>query len=44
MKKFKEDILNCLQKKKNKYQIVNSNLDISFNRKLVINRVKKLIR
>ncbi len=50
--KFKKEFYEKVQrgyiklssKKKNKYQIVNSNLDISFNRKLVINRVKKLIR
>ena len=33
--KFKKDLLNLSQKQKNKYQLINSNLEIDKNEKLI---------
>ena len=41
--KVQKGFLDIFKKKKNKYLKVNSNLEINFNKKLIINKIKKLI-
>ena len=36
--------LNLSKKQKNKYQLINSNLDIDKNEKLILNKINRLIK
>jgi dTMP kinase len=42
--KVQNGFLRLLKKKKNKYQLINSNLDIKKNEKLILNKIDKLIK
>ena len=42
--KVQNGFLKLLKKKKNKYQLINSNLDIKKNEKLILNKIDKLIK
>jgi dTMP kinase len=42
--KVQNGFLKLLKKKKNKYQLINSNLDINKNEKLILNKIDKLIK
>jgi len=42
--KVQKGFLNLSKKQKNKYQLINSNLDISENEKLILNKIKRLIK
>ena len=42
--KVQKGFLDIFKKKKNKYLKVNSNLEINFNKKIIINKIKKLIK
>ena len=42
--KVQDGFLKLLKKKKNKYQLVNSNLDIKKNEKLILNKIDRLIK
>ena len=43
-KKVQNGFLNIAKKKIKKYQIIDSNQDIRFNEKLIINKIEKLIK
>ena len=43
-KKVQNGFLKIAKKKTNKYQIINSNLDINKNRKLILKKIDKLIK
>jgi dTMP kinase len=42
--KVQSGFLKLLNKQKNKYQLINSNLDINKNEKLILNKIDKLIK
>jgi dTMP kinase len=42
--KVQDGFLRLLKKKKNKYQLINSNLDIKKNEKLILNKIDRLIK
>jgi dTMP kinase len=42
--KVQNGFLILLKKQKNKYQLINSNLDINKNEKLILNKIDKLIK
>jgi dTMP kinase len=42
--KVQSGFLRLLKKKKNKYQLINSNLDIKKNEKLILNKIDRLIK
>ena len=42
--KVQNGFLRLLKKKKNKYQLINSNLDIKKNEKLILNKIDRLIK
>ena len=42
--KVQNGFLELLKKQKNKYQLINSNLDINENEKLILNKIDKLIK
>ena len=42
--KVQNGFLELLKKKKNKYQLINSNLDIDKNEKLILNKIDRLIK
>jgi dTMP kinase len=42
--KVQNGFLKLLKKKKNKYQLINSNLDIKKNEKLILNEIDRLIK
>ena len=42
--KVQNGFLKLLKKQKNKYQLINSNLDIDKNEKLILNKIDKLIK
>ena len=42
--KVQKGFLDLLKKQKNKYQLVNSNLDINNNEKLILNKIDRLIK
>ena len=42
--KVQNGFLRLLKKKKNKYQLINSNLDIKKNEKLILNKINRLIK
>ena len=42
--KVQSGFLKLLNKQKNKYQLINSNLDINKNEKLVLNKIDRLIK
>ena len=42
--KVQNGFLKLLKKKKNKYQLINSNLDIKKNEKLILNKIDRLIK
>ena len=42
--KVQKGFLNLSKKQKNKYQLVNSNLDINNNEKLILNKINRLIK
>ena len=42
--KVQNGFLKLLKKQKNKYQLINSNLDINKNEKLILNKIDKLIK
>ena len=42
--KAQNGFLKLLKKQKNKYQLINSNLDINKNEKLILNKIDKLIK
>ena len=42
--KVQKGFLKLAKKKKNKYQIINSNLDIEYNKQVIRNRIDKLIK
>ena len=42
--KVQNGFLRLSKKKKNKYQLINSNLDIDKNEKLVLSKIDKLIK
>jgi dTMP kinase len=42
--KVQNGFLRLSKKQKNKYQLINSNLDISENEKLILNKIKRLIK
>ena len=42
--KVQNGFLRLLKKKKNKYQLINSNLDINKNEKLILNKIDRLIK
>ena len=42
--KVQKGFLNLLKKQKNKYQLINSNLDISNNEKLILDKIDRLIK
>ena len=42
--KVQNGFLELLKKQKNKYQLINSNLDIDKNEKLILNKIDKLIK
>ena len=42
-KKVQKGFIKIAKKNKNKYLIINSNLDISFNKKIIINKINQLI-
>ena len=42
--KVQKGFLRLLKKKKNKYQLINSNLDIKKNEKLILNKIDRLIK
>jgi len=42
--KVQKGFLNLSKKRKNKYQLINSNLDINNNEKLILNKIDKLIK
>ena len=42
--KVQSGFLRLLKKKKNKYQLINSNLDIKKNEKLILNKIYRLIK
>ena len=42
--KVQNGFLRLLKKQKNKYQLINSNLDINKNEKLILNKIDKLIK
>ena len=44
MKRYKKDILKLLVKKKNKYLIVNSNLELKKNKEIIIKKINDLIK
>ena len=43
-KKVQDGFLKIARKRINKYQIINSNLDIKFNQQIIKNRIDKLIK
>ena len=43
-KKVQSGFLNIARKNKKKYQIINSNLDINFNKEIILNKIKTLIK
>ena len=43
-KQVQEGFLKIEKKNKSKYQIIDSNLEIKFNRKLIIDRITRLIK
>jgi len=43
-KKVQYEFMNIARKNKKKYLKINSNLDISFNKKIIINKINQLIR
>jgi len=43
-KKVQDGFMNIARKNKKKYLKINSNLDISFNKKIIINKINQLIR
>jgi dTMP kinase len=42
--KVQKGFLDLLKKQKNKYQLINSNLDINKNEKLILNKIDRLIK
>ena len=42
--KVQKGFLNLSKKQKNKYQLVNSNLDINYNEKLILDKIDRLIK
>jgi dTMP kinase len=42
--KVQNGFLELLKKQKNKYQLINSNLDIDKNEKLILNKIDRLIK
>ena len=42
--KVQNGFLRLLKKKKNKYQLINSNLDINKNEKLILNKIDRMIK
>ena len=42
--KVQNGFLRLLKKKKNKYQLINSNLDIKKNEKIILNKIDRLIK
>ena len=42
--KVQKGFLDLLKKQKNKYQLVNSNLDINNNEKLILDKIDRLIK
>ena len=42
--KVQKGFLNLSRKQKNKYQLINSNLDINKNEKLILDKIDKLIK
>jgi dTMP kinase len=42
--KVQNGFLRLLKKNKNKYQLINSNLDIKKNEKLILNKIDRLIK
>ena len=42
--KFQKGFLNLSKKQKNKYQLINSNLDINNNEKLILDKIDRLIK
>jgi len=42
--KVQKGFLKILKKKKKKYMIINSDLDVTFNKKMVINKINQLIK
>ena len=43
-KKVQSGFLNIARKNKKKYQIIDSNLDINFNKEIILNKIKTLIK
>jgi dTMP kinase len=42
--KVQRGFLKILKKKKKRYMIINSDLDVDFNKKMVINKINQLIK
>ena len=42
--KVQKGFLNLSKKQKNKYQLINSNLEIDKNEKLILSKINKLIK
>jgi dTMP kinase len=42
--KVQNGFLELLKKQKNKYQLINSNLDIDKNEKIILNKIDRLIK
>jgi dTMP kinase len=42
--KVQKGFLNLSKKQKNKYQLINSNLDINNNEKLILDKIDRLIK